>query len=57
LSYHARVHCLASRAAGDEAARAVGAAALVTRNGRDFARAVMPVFSPEELLEAVTAAG
>lgn len=40
-----------------EAARAVGAAALVTRNGRDFARAVMPVFSPEELLAAVTAAG
>jgi len=29
--------------------------AIVTRNGRDFARAVIPVFSPIELLAAVHA--
>ena len=38
-----------------EAARDAGAAAIVTRNGRDFARSVIPVFSPTELLAAVYA--
>jgi predicted nucleic acid-binding protein len=38
-----------------EAARDAGAAAIVTRNGRDFARSVIPVFSPNELLAAVYA--
>jgi predicted nucleic acid-binding protein len=41
----------------DEAARAWGAAGIVTRNGRDFARASLPVLEPEELLAAVVAAG
>ena len=40
-----------------EAARAWGAAGIVTRNGRDFARASLPVFDPAELLAAVEAAG
>jgi predicted nucleic acid-binding protein len=40
-----------------ETARAWGAAGIVTRNGRDFARATLPVFHPEELLAAVTATG
>jgi predicted nucleic acid-binding protein len=40
-----------------EAARAWGAAGIVTRNGRDFARASLPVFDPAELLAAVTATG
>jgi predicted nucleic acid-binding protein len=40
-----------------EAARAWGAAGIVTRNGRDFARASLPVLEPEELLAAVVAAG
>jgi predicted nucleic acid-binding protein len=40
-----------------EAARAWGAAGIVTRNGRDFARASLPVFDPSELLAAVTATG
>ncbi len=39
-----------------EAARAGGMAAIVTRDGRGFAKAAMPVFSPEELLAAVGAA-
>jgi len=38
-----------------EAARGAGAAAIVTRNGKDFARAAIPVFSPTELLAAVYA--
>ena len=38
-----------------EAARAWGAAGIVTRSGRDFARASLPVFDPAELLAAVTA--
>lgn len=39
-----------------EAARAGDMAAIVTRNGRDFAHATLPVFGPEELLAAVVAA-
>lgn len=39
-----------------EAARAAGCAAIVTRNGADFARATISVFSPHEFLAAVTAA-
>ena len=38
-----------------EAARSAGAAAIVTRNGKDFARSVIPVFSPTELLAAMYA--
>lgn len=38
-----------------EAAYRVGAAAIVTRNGRDFARSALPVFDPAELLAAVHA--
>jgi predicted nucleic acid-binding protein len=38
-----------------EAARLAGAAAIVTRNGRDFARSELPVFSPAEMLAAVQA--
>jgi predicted nucleic acid-binding protein len=38
-----------------EAARGAGAAAIVTRNGKDFARSVIPVFSPSELLAALYA--
>ena len=40
-----------------EAARAWGAAGIVTRNGRDFGRASLPVFDPAELLAAVLATG
>ena len=40
-----------------EAARAWGAAGIVTRNGRDFGRATLPVFDPAELLAAVLATG
>jgi len=40
-----------------EAARAWGAAGIVTRNGADFGRASLPVFAPEELLAAVLATG
>ena len=40
-----------------EAARAWGAAGIVTRNGRDFDRASLPVFEPEELLAAIVATG
>ena len=39
-----------------ESALAVGATAIVTRNGRDFANATLPVFDPSELLAAVLAA-
>lgn len=39
-----------------EAARAAGAAAIVTRDGLDFANATVPVFDPQELLAAVAAA-
>jgi predicted nucleic acid-binding protein len=38
-----------------EAARAAGAAAIVTRNAKDFGNAVIPVLDPEELLAAVLA--
>ena len=36
-----------------EAAHAAGVGAIVTRNGRDFAKATFPVFDPHELLAAV----
>jgi predicted nucleic acid-binding protein len=36
-----------------EAARDAGAAAIVTRDGKGFARSELPVFSPGELLAAV----
>lgn len=39
-----------------EAAKGNGMAAIVTRNGHDFAKATLPVFSPTELLAAVAAA-
>jgi len=38
-----------------EAARAVGAEAIVTRNGNDFRQATLPVYTPEELLRALQA--
>jgi predicted nucleic acid-binding protein len=38
-----------------EAAFSCGAAAIVTRNGRDFAKSTLPVFDPSELLAAVYA--
>lgn len=38
-----------------EAACRVGAAAIVTRNGKDFTRSKLPVFDPAELLAAVHA--
>lgn len=38
-----------------ESALAVGATAIVTRNGKDFANAALPVFDPPELLAAVLA--
>ena len=38
-----------------EAACNVGAAAIVTRNGKDFAGSALPVFDPAELLAAVCA--
>lgn len=38
-----------------ESARAAGASAIVTRNGRDFAGATLPVFEPMGLLAAVLA--
>ncbi|MFA5786162.1 MAG: PIN domain-containing protein [Actinomycetota bacterium] len=38
-----------------EAARSSGAAAIVTRNGQDFAHASLPVLDPRELLSAVRA--
>ena len=36
-----------------EAARRVGASAIVTRNGADFAKSALPVFDPPELLAAM----
>jgi predicted nucleic acid-binding protein len=38
-----------------EVARASSAAAMVTRNSKDFRRATVPVFTPPELLAAVIA--
>jgi predicted nucleic acid-binding protein len=38
-----------------EAARAAQASAIVTRNGKDFARSALPVFTPDELLAALQA--
>jgi predicted nucleic acid-binding protein len=38
-----------------EAACRVGAAAIVTRNGKGFARSALPVFDPAELVAAVRA--
>lgn len=38
-----------------ESALAFGATAIVTRNGKDFAGATLPVFDPPELLAAVLA--
>lgn len=40
-----------------EAARAVGASAVCTRDTADFAQASLPVFTPVELLSAIRAAG
>ena len=42
-------------AVAHEAAHAAGVGAIVTRNGRDFAKATIPVFDPHELLAAVAA--
>ena len=42
-------------AVAHEAAHAAGVSAIVTRNGRDFTKATIPVFDPYELLAAVTA--
>ena len=39
-----------------EAARVSGMAGIVTRNGKDFTRAELPLFEPDELLAAITAA-
>lgn len=39
-----------------ESALAVGATAIVTRNGKDFANASLPIFDPPEMLAAVLAA-
>lgn len=38
-----------------EAARAAAASAIVTRNGKDFTRSALPVFTPVELLAALQA--
>lgn len=38
-----------------QAALEAGAAAIVTRNGKDFARSTLPIFDPNELLAAVHA--
>jgi predicted nucleic acid-binding protein len=38
-----------------EAAHAAGVSAIVTRNGKDFAKATIPVFEPHELLAAIAA--
>jgi predicted nucleic acid-binding protein len=43
-------------AVAHEAARACGVAGIVTRNAKDFGRATLPVFSPDELLSALVAA-
>jgi predicted nucleic acid-binding protein len=42
-------------AVAHEAALAAGASANATRNGRDFAKATIPVFEPLELLTAIAA--
>ncbi len=42
-------------AVAHEAAQAAGVSAIVTRNGRDFAKATIPVFEPLELLAAIAA--
>ena len=42
-------------AVAHEAAHAAGVSAIVTRNGRDFAKATLPVFEPHELLAAIMA--
>ena len=42
-------------AVAHEAAHAAGVNAIVTRNGRDFAKATIPVFEPRELLAAIAA--
>jgi predicted nucleic acid-binding protein len=39
-----------------EAARDAGVTAIVTRNSKDFRRATLPVFDPNELLAAIVAA-
>lgn len=38
-----------------EAAHAAGASAIVTRDGKEFAKATIPVFEPHELLAAIAA--
>lgn len=40
-----------------EAAVSSGAAAIVTRNGKDFARATLPMLDPVELLAAIAGTG
>jgi predicted nucleic acid-binding protein len=40
-----------------EAARAVGATAIVTQDRAGFTRSTVPAFNPEELLAAIAAAG
>jgi hypothetical protein len=42
-------------AVAHEAAREAGAAGIVTRNGKDFAHACLPVFDPPALLSALVA--
>lgn len=42
-------------AVAHEAAQAAGVSAIVTRNGRDFAKATIPVVEPLELLAAIAA--
>jgi hypothetical protein len=41
--------------AHDQVAHAAGVSAIVTRNGRDFAKATIPVFEPHEPLAAIAA--
>jgi predicted nucleic acid-binding protein len=40
-----------------EAARAAGAACIITRNRKDFARATLPIFDPREFLASIIARG
>jgi predicted nucleic acid-binding protein len=40
-----------------EAGRAAGVAGIVTRNGKDFRGAPLPIFTPRELLAGVVASG
>jgi predicted nucleic acid-binding protein len=42
-------------AVAHEAAHAAGMSAIVTRDGKDFAKATIPVFEPHELLAAIAA--